>query len=250
MGALDAKTAVITGASKGIGRAIAHRFITEGAERVFITGRDPDRLRATADELGPHATPVPGDVADLTDLDRLYATVADTVGHLDIVVANAAIGLTAPFGSVTPEQFDAVFDADARGVFFTVQKALPQLRNDSSVVLITSGLYLKGQPASSVYSAAKATLRSFARTWTTDLKDRRVRVNVITVGGIDSGVWERNAGSEEAAAPVKQAVAAHTTLGRMGRPEELAAAALFLASDEASYITGTELIVDGGFLIV
>jgi NAD(P)-dependent dehydrogenase (short-subunit alcohol dehydrogenase family) len=125
MGALETKTAIIAGASRGIGRAIAHRFIAEGAERVFITGRDPDRLRATAEELGPRATPVPGDVADLTDLDRLYATVAETVSHLDIVVANAAVGLTAPLDSVTPEQFDTTYNTDTRGVFFTIQKRCP-----------------------------------------------------------------------------------------------------------------------------
>lgn len=249
MGALDGKAALITGGSRGIGLAIAKRFVAEGAD-VVITGRDQQRLDDAASEIGGAITAVQGDVANLDDLDRLYATIGDTVGHLDIVIANAAIGSAVPFPNVTPAQFDAVFNADARGVFFTVQKALPLLREDSSVVLITSGLYLKGQPASSVYSAAKATLRSFARTWTTDLKDRRTRVNVITVGGIDSGVWERNTSSAEAAAPIKQAVAAHTTLGRMGRPEEVAAAALFLASDESSYITGTELIVDGGFLIV
>lgn len=170
MGTLDGKAALVTGGSRGIGLAIAKRFVTEGAH-VIITGRNQHRLEQAATEIGDAITPVQGDVANLDDLGRLHTTIADTVGHLDIVIANAAIGSAIPFPDVTPEQFDAVFNTDARGVFFTVQKALPLLREDSSVVLITSGLYVKGQPASSVYSAAKATLRSFARTWTTDLKD-------------------------------------------------------------------------------
>lgn len=248
MNAMQGKTALIIGASRGIGLAVAKRFAAEGAH-VFITGRDPERLNAAAAEIGASATPVTGDVANLDELDRIYRTIADRASHLDVVVANAAIGNNNTFAEVTPAEYDTVFNTNTRGAFFGVQKALPLLCDDAAVVLISSGLYLKGQAGSSVYSAAKATLRSFARTWTVDLAPRRIRVNVITVGGIDSGIWERNAGSTEAAAPVKAAVAAHTTLGRMGRPDEVAAAVLFMASDDASYITGTELIVDGGFLL-
>lgn len=246
MGTLDGKVALITGGSRGIGLATARRFAAEGAT-VFITGRDRQRLDTAVTDIGGDATGIVADAADLDHLDRLYTSIEKATGRLDIVVANAAIGSNKPFDQVTPDDFDAVYAADSRGVFFTIQKALPLLPDRASVVLISSGLWAKGRPGSSVYSSAKATLRSFARTWTADLRHRRIRVNVISVGGIDTGVWERNAPSPEAAEAVKAAVVENTPLGRMGRPDELAAAVLFLAGDESSFVAGAELAVDGGF---
>ncbi|MEU3984524.1 SDR family oxidoreductase [Streptomyces sp. NPDC026672] len=249
MGALEGKVALITGGSRGIGLAVARRFAAEGAD-VFITGRNKDTLDAAAATIGDKATPVTGDMSDLNDLDRLYARIRDQTGRLDVLVANAAVGESAPLADVTPEQFDATYNTDARGVFFTVQKALPLLSEDASVIMMSSGLWRKGQPGTSVYGGPKAALRSFARTWTSELKDRRIRVNVITVGGIDSGAWDRQAPTPEAAEAIKAEVARSTPLGRMGRSEELAAAALFLASSESSFVAGVELPVDGGYLAV
>ncbi len=249
MGVLDGKVAVITGGSLGIGRATAKSFAAEGA-RVFITGRNRQRLDVAVAGIGHNVTAVQGDTANLADLDRLYAQIAAQAGRLDIVVANAAVRSIIPFGQVDPSAFDEMYDADVRGVFFTVQKALPLLTDDASVVLIGSGAWQMGQPGSSVYASAKAALRSFARTWTSDLKERRIRVNVVSPGIVDTGAAERNFRDPEQAAAYQREAGAATPLGRMGRPDEIAAAVLFLASDQSSYITGIDLPVDGGITAV
>lgn len=249
MGVLDGKVALVTGASRGVGLGIARRFAVEGA-RVFITGRNEATLEAAAEQIGGRTTGIVGDMANLSDLARVFAEIGSSAGRLDALMANAAVGSTTAFADVTVQDFDTTFDTDTRGVFFTVQKSLPILADDASIVLVSSGAWLKGVPGSSVYAGAKASLRSFARVWASELGGRRIRVNVITLGGIDSGSWERQAPTPEAAEAVKAGVAASTPLGRMGRTDEVAAVALFLAGPESSYINGVELPVDGGLLAV
>jgi NAD(P)-dependent dehydrogenase (short-subunit alcohol dehydrogenase family) len=245
MGMLDNKTAVITGASQGIGLATARRFAAEGAT-VFITGRNHDRLHQAAAEIGPNAIAVPGDAYDLDDLDTLFTTISAAGRGLDIVMANAAVRSTAPLAEVTPEDFDTLYGANVRAVFFTVQKALPLLHDDASVILVGSAAAHRGQAGTSLYASSKATMHSFARIWTAELADRRIRVNVLTPGSVDTGSLERLATSPAAAAARRQTITAATPLGRMARPDEIASAALFLASNQSSFTTGTELITDGG----
>lgn len=248
MGQLDGKTAVITGGSQGIGLATAQRFHAEGA-RVFITGRNQQSLEQAARSIGSNVTPVRADTSDLDDIERLFRTVADATDGLDVVVANAAARLTAPLAGITEQDFADIYDTNVRGVVFTVQKALPLLRSGASIVLIGSGAAHQGRAGTSLYASSKAALPSLARVWTSEFKDRRIRTSVITPGGIDSGSFERHLSPGDAAA-AKEAIAQATPLGRMGRPDEIASAALFLASDESSYITGTELVVDGGITSV
>lgn len=245
MGALEGKVAVITGGSHGIGLATARRFVAEGAQ-VFITGRSQDRLDEALAGLGPSTVAVRGDAADLRHLDQLYATISRTAGHLDIVVANPAMRILRPFADVTAADFDAVYGVNVRGVFFTVQKALPLLRDRASVVLVGSTLSHRGQPGLSLYASTKATLRSFARTWTAELGPRRIRVNLISSGAVDTRPTE----ATEAAVARRRAILDAVPLQRIGHPDELAAAILFLASDESSYVTGAELLVDGGLTVV
>jgi NAD(P)-dependent dehydrogenase (short-subunit alcohol dehydrogenase family) len=239
MGKLAGKIAVITGGSSGIGLATAQRFVAEGAY-VFITGRRQAELDAAVKLIGNHVTGVQGDVAMLADLDRLYETVRTEKGRLDIVFANAGGGEFAPLGSITEEHFDKTFNVNVRGTLFTVQKALPLLNDGGSIILTGSIAGVKGIPAFGVYSATKAAIRSFARSWTSDLKDRHIRANVISPGTIDTPIL----------APLpKEAIAqilSTAPMGRMGEPDEIAKAAVFLASDDSSYITGIELFVDGG----
>jgi NAD(P)-dependent dehydrogenase (short-subunit alcohol dehydrogenase family) len=239
MGKLAGKIAVITGGSSGIGLATAQRFVAEGAY-VFITGRRQAELDAAVKLIGNHVTGVQGDVAKLADLDRLYETVRTEKGRLDIVFANAGGGELAPLGSITEEHFDKTFNVNVRGTLFTVQKALPLLNDGGSIILTGSIAGVKGIPAFGVYSATKAAIRSFVRSWTSDLKDRHIRANVISPGTIDTPIL----------APLpKEAITqilATAPMGRMGEPDEIAKAAVFLASDDSSYITGIELFVDGG----
>jgi NAD(P)-dependent dehydrogenase (short-subunit alcohol dehydrogenase family) len=239
MGKLAGKIAVITGGSSGIGLATAQRFVAEGAY-VFITGRRQAELDAAVKLIGNHVTGVQGDVAKLADLDRLYETVRTEKGRLDIVFANAGGGELAPLGSITEEHFDKTFNVNVRGTLFTVQKALPLLNDGGSIILTGSIAGVKGIPAFGVYSATKAAIRSFVRSWTSDLKDRHIRANVISPGTIDTPIL----------APLpKEAIAqilATAPMGRMGEPDEIAKAVVFLASDDSSYITGIELFVDGG----
>lgn len=245
-GKLEGKVALVTGGNSGIGLATAKRFAAEGA-KVFVTGRRQNELDAAVAEIGQGAVGVQGDVSKLADLDRLYEVIREKAGRLDVLFANAGGASFAPLGSVTEEQFDREFGINVKGLFFTVQKALPRLTDGASIVLNASIVSIKGMPAFSVYSATKAAVRSFARTWTVDLKDRRIRVNAVSPGPIDTPGADGLAKSEEERKELKASLAAGVPLGRMGEADEIAKAVVFLASDDASYVTGVELFVDGGF---
>jgi NAD(P)-dependent dehydrogenase (short-subunit alcohol dehydrogenase family) len=242
-GKLEGKIALITGGNSGIGLATAKQFVNEGAY-VFITGRREPELARAIKEIGKHVTGVPGDVSNLGDLDRLFAQIKRDKGKLDIVFANAGATPLAPLGKITEEHFDALFNANVKGLLFTVQKALPLLPDGASIILNASIVASKGFPEWSVYSATKAAVRSFARTWTTDLKERRIRVNAVSPGLIDTPAWHA---TEVADRLFKTLSANSVPHGRAGTPDEIAKAVVFLASDDSSYITGTELFVDGGF---
>ena len=246
MGKLDGKIALVTGANSGIGLATAKEFVKEGAY-VFVTGRRGPELSAAVEAIGKNVTGVQGDMAKLADLDRLYAKIKQDKGRLDIVFANAGIAKYAHFGSITEEFYDAIFDINVKGLLFTVQKALPLLPDGASIILNSSVVGSKGLPINSVYSATKAAIRSFARTWTTDLKDRRIRVNAVSPGSIDTPGLSGLLGSSEAGQERLKNVSNNVPLGRLGRPDEIANAVVFLASDDASFVTGAELFVDGGF---
>lgn len=240
---LEGKIAVVTGGTTGIGLATARRLAQEGA-RDFITGRRQAELDAAVAEIGHNATGVRGDVSKLADLDALYAVVRRTAGRIDILFANAGIAESAPLGEITEDHFDRQFAINVRGTLFTVQKALPLLSDGASVILTSSVVGSKGFAGRSVYSATKAALRSFARTWTSDLKTRRIRVNVVSPGGTDTpGLRGLNrTDSDGLAAQFRDRV----PLGRVGQPDDIARAVAFLASDDAAYIAGSELFVDGG----
>jgi len=245
MSKLNGKVAVITGGSSGIGLATAQRFVAEGAY-VFITGRRQSELDKAKAAIGRNVTTVQGDVSNLADLDRLFAQVVAEKGVVDIVVASAGFVEHHTIDTATPEHFDKTFNINARGVFFTVQKALPLMTRGGAIVLVSSGLHLKGFPAHGTYSATKAALRSFARTWAAELKDRNIRVNTLSPGAIDTPIIDGQFETKEQADGARAMFAQMTPLGRIGRPEEMASAVLFLASDESSYSTGIDLIADGG----
>jgi len=246
MAKLEGKTALITGGNSGIGLATAKRFVNEGAY-VFITGRRDPELAAAVKEIGRNVTGVQGDVSNLGDLDRLFAQIKREKGKLDIVFANAGVARFAALGTITEDLYDSIFDINVKGLLFTVQKALPLLPDGASIILNASIVASKGLPANSVYSATKAAIRSFARTWTTDLKDRRIRVNAVSPGSIDTpGLSNLLASSETGQQRVKM-ISNAVPLGRLGTPDEIAKAVVFLASDDSGYVTGTELFVDGGF---
>jgi NAD(P)-dependent dehydrogenase (short-subunit alcohol dehydrogenase family) len=242
---LYGKIAVITGGNSGIGLATAIRFVDEGAY-VFITGRRQAELDAAVKEIGKNVTAVQGDVTKRGDLDRLYATVKEEKGRIDVLFANAGIGEFASLREITEEHFDRIFGTNVKGVLFTVQKALPFMLAGSSVILNASISGSKGQPNFSVYCATKAALRSFARTWTTDLKDRGIRVNAVSPGYIDTPGLNgllASSGTER-----RQSMSAETVpLGRFGTPDDIAKAVVFLASDDSSYMAGAEIFVDGGY---
>jgi NAD(P)-dependent dehydrogenase (short-subunit alcohol dehydrogenase family) len=242
---LAGKIAVITGGSTGMGLATAKRFVLEGADHVFITGRRKDALESAVAEIGEKVTAVPGDVASLSDLDRLYELVDGYGRKIDVVFANAGISQVAPLGTVDEKFFDLHFDANVKGLFFTVQKALPLLKDGASIILNASIATIKGFPGISVYSATKAAVRSFARTWTNELRESRIRVNAISPGHIDTPIFE-SWQTGEALTQMKEELAKNVPLGRLGDPDEIAKAVAFLASDESSYISGIELFVDGG----
>jgi NAD(P)-dependent dehydrogenase (short-subunit alcohol dehydrogenase family) len=246
MGKLEGKIALITGGNSGIGLATAKRFVNEGAY-VFVTGRRDAELAVAVKEIGENVTGVQGDVANRGDLDRLFAQVNREKGRLDIVFANAGIAKFAALGTITEEFYHSIFDINVKGVLFTVQMALPLLPDGASIILNSSIVGSKGLSMNSIYSASKAALRSFARTWTTDLKDRRIRVNAISPGSIDTPGLSGLLDSAKAGEERRKMIAAVTPLGRFGTPDEIAKAVVFLASDDSSYITGIELFVDGGF---
>jgi NAD(P)-dependent dehydrogenase (short-subunit alcohol dehydrogenase family) len=246
MGKLDGKIALVTGGNSGIGLATAKQFVNEGAY-VFITGRRQMELDAAVKEIGSNVTGVRGNVSNLGDLDRLFEQIKREKGKLDIVFANAGIAKYAAFGKITEELYDSIFDINVKGLLFTVQKALPLLPDGASIILNASVVGSKGLPSNSVYSATKAAIRSFARTWTTDLKDRRIRVNAVSPGSTDTPGLSDLLASGEAGEQRKKMISASVPLGRFGRPDEIAKAVVFLASDDSSYVTGAELFVDGGF---
>ncbi len=245
MGKLEGKIALITGGTSGIGLATAQQFVHEGAY-VFITGRREPELAAAVKEIGSHVTGVHGDVSNLGDLDRLFAHIQREKGTLDIVFANAGVATFAPFGEITEEHYDAIFTINVKGLLFTVQKALPLLPDGASIILNASIVASKGLPASSVYSATKAAVRAFARTWTTDLQDRRIRVNAVSPGPIETPGLHNLLASTGAGEQHLKMFSDSVPLGRLGTPTEIAKAVVFLASDDSSYITGTEVFVDGG----
>jgi NAD(P)-dependent dehydrogenase (short-subunit alcohol dehydrogenase family) len=242
MNKLDGKIALVTGGNSGIGLATAKRFVNEGAY-VFITGRRAPELANAAKEIGRNVTGFHGDVSTLDDLDRLFAQIKREKGKLDVVFANAGGSQLAALGKITEEHYDALFNWNVKSIVFTVQKALPLLPEGASIILNASIVASRAiAPEWSVYSATKAAVRSFARTWTTDLKDRGIRVNAVSPGYIDTPPWR----AMEAAKKQMDAIAATVPLGRFGAPDDIAKAVVFLASDDSNYITGVELFVDGG----
>jgi NAD(P)-dependent dehydrogenase (short-subunit alcohol dehydrogenase family) len=236
---LKDKIALITGGTEGIGLATAKLFVEEGAY-VFITGRRQSQLDAALKQIGKNVSAVQGDVSNLADLDRLYAIVKEQKARIDILFANAGTGEFAPLGAITEEHFDKIFNSNVKGLLFTVQKALPLLKDGGSIILNGSVASVKGTAAFGVYAASKAAIRSFVRTWTTDLKDRRIRANVVSPGPINTPLVSRQS------ADVIARIVSTIPMGRMGKPDEIAKAALFLASDDSSFVTGIELFVDGG----
>jgi len=246
MGKLEGKIALVTGGNSGIGLATAKRFVNEGAY-VFITGRRDAELAAAVKEIGRNVSAVRGDVSKLSDLDSLFAQIKREKGKLDVVFANAGVAQYAPLGKISEEFYDSIFDINVKGLLFTVQKALALMSDGGSIILNASIVASKGFSANSVYSATKAAVRSFARTWTTDLKDRRIRVNAVSPGSIDTpGLNDLLASSETGQQRLKM-ISNSVPLGRLGKPDEIAKAVVFLASDDSSYVAGTELFVDGGF---
>jgi NAD(P)-dependent dehydrogenase (short-subunit alcohol dehydrogenase family) len=242
---LEGKVAVITGGNSGIGLATAQQFVSEGAY-IFITGRRQSELDAAVKQIGENVSSVQGDVSNLEDLDRLYAKVKEQKGIIDILFANAGVGELALLGTITEAQFDKIFGVNVKGLLFTVQKALPMFRDGGSIILNASIGGSKGIEATSVYSATKAAIRSFARTWAAELKHRRIRVNAISPGPIDTPAFNGLARTREEVDQIKTNLASKVPLGRMGMPDEVAKAVLFLASSDSSFITGIELFVDGG----
>ncbi|MBO0798087.1 MAG: glucose 1-dehydrogenase [Blastocatellia bacterium] len=245
MGKLEGKIALITGANSGIGLATAKRFVDEGAY-VYITGRRESELAAAVKEIGRNVAGMQGDVSNLGDLDRLFAQIKREKGRLDIVFANAGVAKYARLGEITEEHYDSIFNINVKGLLFTVQKALPHMPDGSAIILNASIVASKGLPANSVYSATKAAVRSFARTWTTDLKDRHIRVNAVSPGPIETPGLKDLVASSGAGEQRLKMLSNSVPLGRLGAPDEIAKAVVFLASDDASYITGVELFVDGG----
>ena len=239
MDKLQGKVAVITGGTEGIGLATAQLFVKEGAY-VFITGRRQKELDEAVKAIGSNVTGVQGDVTKLADLDRLYDTVGKVKGRIDIIFANAGVGEFVPFDKVSEEHFDRLFNINVKGTLFTVQKGLPLLNDGGSIILTGSVASVKGTPAFGVYAASKAAIRSFVRTWTTDLKDRHIRSNVVSPGPIRTLMVSRQP------ADVIARIVSTVPMGRMGEPDEVAKAALYLASDDSSFVTGIELFVDGG----
>lgn len=244
-GKLAGKIALVTGGSSGIGLATARQFVEEGAY-VYITGRRQTELDAAGAKLGSQGKTVRADASNLADLDALYAQIQQEKGRIDVLFVNAGGGSFAPLGQITEEQYDQTFNTNVKGLLFTVQKALPLIPDGGAIVLNASIVSVQGVANFSVYSASKAAVRSFARTWTSDLKDRKIRVNVVSPGPIDTPGLSGLAKTEEEKRALYAQFAADVPLGRVGKPEEIAKAAVFLASDDASYIAGIELFVDGG----
>jgi len=242
---LEGKIALVTGGTSGIGLATAKRFVSEGAY-VYITGRREAELAAAVEAIGKNVTGVRGDVANLDDLDALFAQIGREKGRLDVVFANAGRGTYAPLGTITEELYETLFSTNVKGLLFTVQKALPLLPDGAAIILNASIVASKGLAANSVYSATKAAVRSFARTWTSDLKERRIRVNAISPGATDTPGMSDLLNASPAGEQRRKMISTTVPMGRFGLPDEIAKAVVFLACDDSSYMTGTELFVDGG----
>jgi NAD(P)-dependent dehydrogenase (short-subunit alcohol dehydrogenase family) len=246
---LEGKIALVTGGNSGIGLATAKRFVAEGA-KVIITGRRKENLDAAVKEIGSNVTAIQADASKLEDIDMVYAEINKQFGRVDVLFVNAGVGEFAPIDKVTEEHYDKIMGTNLKGVFFTVQKALPLIPAGGTIVLNASIVSVKGMPAFGVYSATKAAVRSFARTWTNELKDRKIRVNVVSPGPIDTPGVDGLMKDEEQAKQLKAGLASQVPLGRMGEPDEIAKVVVFLASDDASYVAGVELFVDGGMVQV
>jgi NAD(P)-dependent dehydrogenase (short-subunit alcohol dehydrogenase family) len=246
MGKLSGKVAVVTGGNSGIGLETARRFVSEGAD-VIITGRRQDALDQAVKSIGKCVTGIQGDVSNLADLDRLYTYIAERFGRIDVLFANAGLVEFVPFGNVSESSFDLQFDVNVKGLFFTVQKALPLLVDGATIILNASVAGVKAVGPSSAYSATKAAVRSFARSWTNELKDRHIRVNTLSPGPIETPIFGKTGLTEAQMADFATDVIGKVPMGRIGTSDEIAKAAVFLASDDSSYVTGIDLHVDGGF---
>ncbi|MEH2125161.1 SDR family oxidoreductase [Nostoc sp.] len=242
---LEGKIALVTGGNSGIGLATAKQFVAEGAY-VYITGRRQVELDAAVEAIGKNVTAVQSDVSNLADLDRLFAIIKQEQGHLDIIFANAGGGQIAPLGAITEEHFDKTFNVNVKGLLFTVQKALPLLPEGASIILNASITSIKGTPAFSVYSATKAAVRSFARNWILDLRERKIRVNAISPGVVPTPGYDHLGLNDQQLQEFVDSQASTIPLGRVGTPDEIAKAVVFLASDDSSFVNGIELFVDGG----
>jgi NAD(P)-dependent dehydrogenase (short-subunit alcohol dehydrogenase family) len=242
---LEGKIALVTGGNSGIGLATAKQFVAEGAY-VYITGRRQAELDAAVEAIGKNVTAVQSDVSNLADLDHLFATIEQEQGHLDIIFANAGGGQIAPLGAITEEHFDKTFNTNVKGLLFTVQKALPLLPDGASIILNASITSIKGTPAFSVYSASKAAVRSFARNWILDLRERKIRVNAISPGVVPTPGYDHLGLNDQQLQEFVDSQAVTIPLGRVGTPDEIAKAVVFLASDDSSFVNGIELFVDGG----
>jgi len=245
MGKLNGKVALVTGGNSGIGLATAKQFAVEGAY-VFISGRRESNLARAVQEIGENVTSIQGDISEPADLDRLFSQIKKEKGRLDILFANAGVARYGQLGEITEELYDSIFEINVKGLLFTVQKALPLLTDGASIILNASIAASKGLPANAIYSASKAAVRSFARTMSTDLKARQIRVNAVSPGPTDTPGFNDLINSSEVGQHRIKMLPSTIPLGRLGRPEEIANAVTFLASDESSYITGIELFVDGG----
>ncbi len=248
MGKLDGKVALITGGSDGIGLATAQRFVAEGAY-VFITGRRQEMLDAAVEKIGDrNVTAIQADASNLDHIDRVYGIIKKEKGKFDILFANAAVSNLMPVSSITEKHFDEIMNVNVKGVLFTVQKALPIFNDGGSIILNGSISSFKGLPGSSVYTAGKAAIRSFARCWTVDLKDRRIRVNVLSPGPVETAMYKHTMGGEngEKLEETAELISRISPMGRVGQPDEIAHGAVFLASDDSSYITGIDFCMDGG----
>jgi NAD(P)-dependent dehydrogenase (short-subunit alcohol dehydrogenase family) len=243
---LQGKIALVTGGTSGIGLATAERFVAEEAEHVYITGRRPEELNAATRKLGKNVTGVRGDVSKLADLDALFAKIKQQHGRLDVIFANAGAGEFLALKDATEAHFDKWFGVNVKGLLFTVQRALPLLPDGAAIVFNGSIAGIKGMPLFGVYNATKAAVRSLARTWAVELKDRKIRVNVVSPGPISTPAIDSLAGDKEAGDKFKAEMATQVPLGRVGEPDEIAKAVVFLASDDASFVNAAELFVDGG----